>query len=60
MRNATASMAKLWPAEGSPRRLSGYPTYAFGYGNTFVITLDSNIAADPTQLAWVTSQLGRA
>jgi hypothetical protein len=45
------------PAEGSPRRLSGYPTYAFGYGNAFFIALDSNIASDPIQLAWVTDQL---
>lgn len=57
LRNTLAAMAKLMPPEGSPRRLSGYPTYAFGYGNTFVIALDSNIADDPTQLAWVTRQL---
>jgi hypothetical protein len=50
-------MAKLIPAEGSPRRLSGYPTYAFGYGNLFAIAIDSNIAADPLQLEWVTDQL---
>jgi hypothetical protein len=50
-------MSKLIPPEGSPRRLNGYPTYAFGFGNTFVIALDSNIAADVIQLAWVTDQL---
>ena len=50
-------MSKLMPPEGSPRRLSGYPTYAFGYGNAFFIAFDSNIAADALQLAWVTDQL---
>jgi hypothetical protein len=39
------------------RRLAGYPTFAFGYGNTFVIGFDSNIAEDSTQYAWVKSQL---
>lgn len=57
LRNTSAAMSKLWPPEGSPRRLSGYPTFAFGYGNTFVIALDSNIAADEPQLAWVRDQL---
>lgn len=57
LRNALAAMAKLIPPEGSPRRLNGYATYAFGYGNTFFIALDSNIASDATQLAWVTAQL---
>jgi hypothetical protein len=50
-------MSKLMPPEGSPRRLNGYPTYAFGFGNTFFIALDSNIASDVIQLAWVTDQL---
>ena len=50
-------MSKLIPPEGSPRRLSGYPTYAFGYGNAFFIAFDSNIASDPIQLAWVADQL---
>ena len=45
------------PAAGSPRRLAGYPTYAVGYGNTFFLTLDSNLAADDTQFAWVKAQL---
>jgi hypothetical protein len=57
LRNALMAMSKLMPPDGSPRRLSGYPTYAFGYGNLFAIALDSNIAADPVQLAWVTDQL---
>jgi hypothetical protein len=57
LRNTLTAMSKLMPSEGSPRRLAGYPTFAVGYGNLFAITLDSNIASDPTQLAWVTDQL---
>jgi hypothetical protein len=57
LRNTLAAMSKLIPAEGSPRRLNGYPTYAFGYGNSFFIALDSNIANDAVQLAWVRDQL---
>lgn len=57
LRNAFSAMSKLMPPDGSARRLDGYPTYAFGYGNLFAIALDSNIAADPVQLAWVTRQL---
>ena len=49
--------AALIPAAGTPRRLAGFPTYAFGFGNTFFIALDSNIAADQTQFAWVKGQL---
>jgi hypothetical protein len=59
LHNTLTAMSKLIPAEGSPRRLNGYPTYAFGYGNMFVIAIDSNIAADPIQLSWVASQLER-
>ena len=57
LHNLLGAMAKLMPPEGSPRRLNGYPTYAFGYGNAFFIAIDSNIAADRVQLAWVTGQL---
>jgi hypothetical protein len=57
LRNYLDAMSALIPADGSPRRLSGYPTYAFGYGNTFVLALDSNIAGDETQLAWTKRQL---
>ena len=57
LHNTLTAMSKLIPPEGSPRRLSGYPTYAFGYGNAFFIALDSNIASDAVQLAWVTDQL---
>ena len=55
--NYLRAMSQLIPADGASRRLDGYPTYAFGYGNTFVIALDSNIGEDSTQLAWVTRQL---
>jgi hypothetical protein len=57
LRNFFAANAKLIPEEGSPRRLAGYPTYAFGYGNTYFIAADSDIPDDTTQLAWMRSQL---
>ncbi len=57
LRNYFAANARLIPAEGSARRLKGYPTYAFGYGNTFFIALDSDIPDDSTQFAWVKGQL---
>jgi 3',5'-cyclic AMP phosphodiesterase CpdA len=57
LRNYLSALARLIPPDGATRRLDGYPTYAFGYGNTFVLALDSNIAEDPTQLAWATDQL---
>jgi hypothetical protein len=57
LHNTLTAMSKLMPPEGSPRRLAGYPTYAFGYGNTFVIAIDSQIASDTLQLSWVTDQL---
>ena len=59
LHNTLTAMSKLIPPEGSPRRLSGYPTYAFGYGNAFFFAFDSNIASDPIQLAWVSDQLDR-
>jgi 3',5'-cyclic AMP phosphodiesterase CpdA len=57
LHNTLTAMSRLIPSEGSPRRLGGYPTYAFGYGNTFVVAIDSNIASDAVQLSWVTDQL---
>jgi calcineurin-like phosphoesterase family protein len=57
LRNTLTAISKLIPPDGSARRLTGYPTYAFGYGNSFFIALDSNIPDDPVQLAWVTDQL---
>jgi len=57
LRNLLSALSRLIPPEGSARRLDDYPTYAIGYGNLFAIAMDSNLAADPVQLAWVTDQL---
>lgn len=57
LRNYLSAMTALIPRDGSPRRLTGYPTFAFGYGNTFVVGLDANIADDEVQYQWVKSQL---
>jgi hypothetical protein len=57
LRNYFAANGALIPAEGSPRRLNGYPTYAVGYGNTFLIFYDSQIAGDTVQFEWVKKQL---
>jgi hypothetical protein len=59
LHNTLMAMSRLIPPEGSPRRLNGYPTYAFGYGNTFFIALDSDIAQDTTQASWVANQIER-
>lgn len=59
LQNALSAYEKLIPPEGSPRRLKGYPTYSVGYGNVFVLLIDSNIASDPEQAAWVKDQLER-
>jgi len=55
--NYLRAVAQLIPPDGATRRLAGYPTYAVGYGNMFVLAFDSNIAADSTQLAWARAQL---
>jgi Calcineurin-like phosphoesterase len=57
LRNYFAANARLIPAEGSPRRLAGYPTFAFGYGNAFFIAFDSDIPGDSIQFTWVKKQL---
>ena len=57
LRNYLSALAQLIPPDGHVRRLSGYPSYAFGYGNTFVLAFDSNIAEDSAQLAWAEAQL---
>ena len=57
LQNYLRAVSQLIPPDGAPRRLDGYPTFAFGYGNTFVIGFDSNIAEDSTQFLWVKSQL---
>jgi hypothetical protein len=55
--NVAAAMAGLWPPEDSPRRLNGYPTFSFGFGQYFFIAIDSDIVTDETQRAWVVKQL---
>lgn len=57
LRNYLQAVNQLIPPDGATRRLTGYPSFAFGYGNTFVLGFDSNIAEDSTQYAWVSSQL---
>jgi 3',5'-cyclic AMP phosphodiesterase CpdA len=57
LRNYLAAVSQLIPPDSAPRRLAGYPTYAFGYGNTFVLAFDSNIATDDKQYEWMKSQL---
>jgi len=57
LRNYFDAVSALIPPDGSPRRLRGYATYSFGYGNTFVIALDANIAGDEKQFQWVKGQL---
>src|SRR5262249_29306107 len=57
LRNYFAANERLIPPAGSPRRLAGYPTYAFGYGNTYFIAVDSDIPDDTTQIAWMRAQL---
>ena len=57
LKNYFAANARLIPPEGSPRRLNGYPTYAFGYGNSFFVAFDYDIPNDETQFAWVKAQL---
>jgi len=57
LRNYLDAVSQLIPPDGSPRRLSGYPAYSFGYGNTFVIAFDANIAGGEKQYQWVKAQL---
>jgi calcineurin-like phosphoesterase family protein len=57
LRNYLDAVSQLIPPDGSPRRLPGYPTYSFGYGSTFVIAFDADIAGDDKQFQWVKSQL---
>ncbi len=57
LKNYLSANQNLIPPDGSPRRLDGYPVFSFGYGNTFVIAIDSNIAGDDKQFEWVRAQL---
>jgi hypothetical protein len=55
--NYLAAVNHLIPSDHAFRRLAGYPVYAFGFGNSFFIALDSNLAGDLTQYEWVSDQL---
>ncbi len=57
LKNYYAANAELIPPDGSPRRMTGYPVFSFGYGNSFFIAFDSNIAGDEKQFEWIKSQL---
>ncbi len=57
LKNFYAVNSELIPPNGSPRRMTDYPVFSFGYGNSFFIAFDSNIAGDEKQLEWVKSQL---
>jgi hypothetical protein len=57
LKNYLDAVSALIPPDGSPHRLAHYPVFSFGYGNTFVIGFDANIAGDQKQFEWVKSQL---
>ncbi|HKQ80342.1 MAG TPA: metallophosphoesterase [Blastocatellia bacterium] len=57
LKNFFSANSELIPPEGSTRRLTGYPVFSFGYGHTFVIAFDSNIAGDEKQFEWIKAQL---
>jgi hypothetical protein len=57
LKNYLDAVSELIPRDGSPHRLAGYPTFSFGYGNTFVLGFDANIAGDEKQFQWVKAQL---
>ena len=57
LHNYLNAVSSLIPPDGSQRRLLGSTTYAFGYGNTFIIALDANKADDQKQYEWIKSQL---
>jgi hypothetical protein len=57
MQNYLDAVKDLIARDGSPRRLTGTPTFSFGYGNTFVVALDANIPSDEKQYQWVKGQL---
>lgn len=59
LRNFDATNARLIPPNGSPSRLAHYPSYAFAFGNTYVITFDSDIPEDTVQFHWVAQQLAQ-
>jgi len=54
--NFLQATQRLQPTD-TARLLPGYPSFAFAYGNTFVLALDSNIAGDSVQREWAGQQL---
>src|SRR4051812_8418323 len=46
LNNYLQAAAQLMEPDGAYRRSDGYPCFAFGYGNSFFIALDSNLAFD--------------
>jgi hypothetical protein len=56
MKNYLDAVAALIPPEGSPRRLKRTATFSFGFGNTFVVALDANVAEDEEQFQWIKKQ----
>ena len=57
LHNYFAANVLLIPSSGAPHRLAGYPTYGFGYANTFFIAFDSDIPEDTLQFNWVRKEL---
>ena len=57
LRNYLSAFRQLIPPDGSARRLAGYPTYSFGYGNSYFLEMDSNIADDSVQFNWIRGQI---
>ena len=57
LKNYLDAVSALIPPQNSSRRLKDSTTYSFGYGNTFVIALDANIADDEKQFQWIKTQL---
>lgn len=57
VKNFLEMNANLLPPDGSLRRLDGYPVFAFAYGNTFVLAMDTQIAGDEKQFQWIKQQL---
>lgn len=57
LKNFYAANAELIPPNGSLRRMTDYPVFSFGYGNSFFIAFDSNIVGDEKQFEWIKAQL---
>ena len=57
--NYFAANARLIPPNGSAHRMRDYPSYGFGYGNTFFLTFDTAIIDDTAQFSWVKGEVER-